>query len=145
MKNAKKLVSVVAVIVVVVLVLSMFSGGGSAKKVATDFAEALLADVDAKKAVSLMSNELLEQTLSNTGCATKKVLIEYLEPHLEGERSGYKSVKIKYVDQQEIYDGYVEVYLSCTYIGSSLFSDEVTETITITLTKEGAKWRVDNF
>lgn len=145
MKNNKKLVPIALIIIVVILIIGMCTGGGNAKKTAIDFAEALLVDADAKKAVSLMSDELLERTLSNTGCATKKVLIEYLDPSLEDQRNDYKNVKVKYVDQQEAYDNCVEVYLSCAYTGGGLFSGEVTETITITLTKEGAKWKVTNF
>ena len=147
-EHIKKLISLAAIVFVIVLVLKMCSGGGNAKSVAIDFAEALLDDADAKKVVSLMSEELLESTLRNTGCATKKVLIEYLDTGLEEQREGYKKVKIKYIDQQKMSDGSIEVYLSFTYTKDKLLSfgdEEVSEQLTITLTKEGSEWKVSDF
>lgn len=147
-ERIKKLIPLAAIVVVLILVLNMCSGGGNVKSVAVDFAEALLDDADGKKVVSLMSEDLLESTLRNTECATKKVLIEYLNDGLEETRSDYKKVTIKYIDKKELSDGTVEVYLSCTYTQDQLLSfkdKETTDTLTLTLTKEGSKWKVCDF
>lgn len=147
-EHIKKLIPLAAIVVVLIFILSMCSVGGNAKSVAVDFAEALLDDADGKKVVSLMSEELLESTLSRTGCATKKVLIEYLNDGLEETRSDYKKVTIKYIDKKALSDGTVEVYLSCTYTQDQLLSfkdKETTDTLTLTLIKEGSKWKVCNF
>ena len=60
--------AVVALIVVVLL----FSCSGSKKSAAMDFANAMLCDFDAKKMVSLMSEDYRENYMSQMGAETKK-------------------------------------------------------------------------
>ncbi len=94
-----------------------------------------------------MSEDLIESSLANTGCATEKVLVAYLSDGLEAERKTYKKIEIEYIDQQK-YGDFVEVYLSCTYTREMAFSlsdEEVTDTITIELIKERSQWRVNAF
>ncbi len=146
-ENIKKYLPVAAIILVLILILSQCSG--SKKSVAIDFVEALFVDVDAKKVVSLMSDDLLAEIMESTGSETKKVLISNLEKKLEASMEDFEKAKVKYIDEQKIDSSTSEVYLELTYTKSGglfgLDSDTDTDSVTITLVKEGGKWRVDDF
>ena len=62
---------------------------GSPKKVAMDFAEAMLCDFNAKKMVSLMSEDFLNQSMENTGAETEKILISVLKENSKAMEEYY--------------------------------------------------------
>lgn len=142
----------IAVVAILIIVL-LFSCSGSAKSTAIDFAEAKLSDLNAKKMVSLMSEDYKEDLMKNNNAATEKVLISRLEKGLESYQEKIENkygskwkVEIKHIDNYEVDDNLVEVVLSVTYKGKGGFlglSDEKdTEEVTVALCKENGKWKV---
>lgn len=141
-----------AVVLLLVIVL-LFSCSGGKKDVAMDFATAMLKDFDAKEMVSLMSDEYKEEYMSQMGAETEKILISKLENRFESVEKNYKDkygdnwkVKIEYIDTYELEDDMIAVVLSVVFKGSGGFlglSDkEDTEEMTVSLIKEGGKWKV---
>lgn len=151
--DKKKLLIIVAVVLLFVVLLSLGSGGK--KGVAMDFAEAMFSDLNAKKAVSLMSEEYLEENMDRMGAATKKVYISELKQNnaiqkedLEDHYGRHWKVKIDYIDGYKNNDGRYCVVLNVTHEGTGGLLDlkdlEDTREYTVALVKEGGKWRVDD-
>ena len=140
-------------LVVVLAIVSLFSCTGGKKDTAMDFANAMLSDFNAKKMVSLMSEEYMEAYMSQMDAQTKKILItklndkfKTLEEECVNEYGKHWKIKIKYIDTYKLDDDTVAVSLSVTYKGSGGFlgltDKEDTEEMTIGLTKERGKWKV---
>ena len=140
-----------------VILYSLISGiMGSPKKVAMDFAEAMLCDFNAKKMVSLMSEDFLNQSMENKGAETEKILISALKENLKAmeeynidEFGESWKVKLEYIDEYQTEDGNVKVAINVNYKGTGGFlrlSDkEKTEKITLILVDEGGEWKVGGY
>lgn len=157
-KSVKKKGKGVIVILVVIIALAMlFLGGSSAEDVAQEFMESIL-EGNGKKCASLMTDDAVERT----GSETRKILINTLNNALADLREEYKSKygeKWKYevvvIDSYEITGEYysgeyigdaVEVVMEIRHTGSGLFKDkDGTETETVILVKEDGDWLVSGF
>lgn len=140
-----------------VILYSLISGiMGSPKKVAMDFAEAMLCDFNAKKMVSLMSEDFLNQSMENTGAETEKILISVLKENSKAMEEYYIDefgeswkVKLEYIDEYQTEDGNVKVAINVNYKGTGGFlglSDkEKTEKLTLILVDEGGEWKVGGY
>ena len=140
-----------------VILYSLISGiMGSPKKVAMDFAEAMLCDFNAKKMVSLMSEDFLNQSMENTCAETEKILISVLKENSKAMEEYYIDefgeswkVKLEYIDEYQTEDGNVKVAINVNYKGTGGFlrlSDkEKTEKITLILVDEGGGWKVGGY
>ena len=135
-----------------VILYSLISGiMGSPKKVAMDFAEAMLCDFNAKKMVSLMSEDFLNQSMENTGAETEKILISVLKENSKAMDEFGESwkVKLEYIDEYQTEDGNVKVAINVNYKGTGGFlglSDkEKTEKLTLILVDEGGEWKVGGY
>ena len=140
-----------------VILYSLISGiMGSPKKVAMDFAEAMLCDFNAKKIVSLMSEDFLNQSMENTGAETEKILISVLKENSKAMEEYYIDefgeswkVKLEYIDEYQTEDGNVKVAINVNYKGTEGFlglSDkEKTEKLTLILVDEGGEWKVGGY
>ena len=112
-----------------VILYSLISGiMGSPKKVAMDFAEAMLCDFNAKKMVSLMSEDFLNQSMENTGAETEKILISVLKENSKAMEEYYIDefgeswkVKLEYIDEYQTEDGNVKVAINVNYKGTGGF------------------------
>ena len=151
--DKKKTLIIAGIVLALILLLSQCSN--SKKDVAIDFAKASLSDMSAKKAVSLMSDKYMQDTMDQYGAATKKVLIaemqQNFDAHEESMEDNYGEhwkTEIDYIDGYKDDDGRYYVVLSVTFKGTGgLFGMkdiEETDEMTIALVKEGTKWRVDD-
>ncbi len=148
----KLLTKIICGTIAVLTIITMCSCGNKGyKNVAEDFIEALL-EGDAKKMVSLMSEDLIDDLIERSGCKTKKVLINTLEKSLKADLEAMKdNYGKKWKCEIECVDTYREddictVILDVTYKGKSWFnSKEDTSTIEVVLVKDDGKWRVDEF
>ncbi len=151
--NKKKALAIIGVVLALILLLSQCSG--SKKSVAMDFVAASSSDMNAKKAVSLMSDKYMLETMDKYGAATKKVLIsemqERFDAHKEDMIDKYGrrwKATIDYIDSYKNDDGRYCVVLNLTYEGTGgllgMKDLEDTDEFTIALVKEGGKWRVDD-
>ena len=147
---SNKKVLLLALVVVLVLIL-FFSCGKSAEKTAIEFVEHMHKG-EAKKIVSLLSDEMLDNLMERGNYKTKKVLINSFQNILEASIEGFKDkygkkwkYKIELVDSYKEYKNCI-VILEITYSGKSLFEKiENTETIEIELIKERGNWKVNSF
>ena len=151
--DKKKGIVLVGIIVLLVLLLTQCSG--SKKSVATDFVEAFSSDMNAKKAVSLMSDKYMLETMDKYGAATKKVLISEMQERFDdykedmiNEYGRRWKATIDYIDSYQNDDGRYCVVLNLTYEGTGgllgMKDLEDTDEVTVALVKEGGKWRVDD-
>lgn len=149
----KKILAIGAIILLLVILLSRCSG--SKKSVAMDFVEATTSDMNAKKAVSLMSDEYMENTMDQYGAATKRVLIAEMqknfdahEEDMEDNYGRHWKANVDYIDGYKDDDGRYYVVLSVTFEGTGgllgMQDLEDTDELTVALVKEGGKWRVDD-
>lgn len=151
--DKKKLLTIGSIILLLVLLLTQCSG--TKKGVAKDFVEAATSDMNAKKAVSLMSDKYLLDTMDEYGAATKKILISEMQQRFDAHEEDMKDnygrrwkAAIEYIDGYKDNDGRYYVVLNVTYTGSGgLFGTkdlEDTAEMTVVLVKEGGKWCVDD-
>lgn len=117
-KPKKKTGRVIILSLILGVILYSLNSGimGSPKKVAMDFAEAMLCDFNAKKMVSLMSEDFLNQSMENKGAETEKILISALKENLKAmeeynidDLGKSWKVKLEYIDEYQTEDGNVEV------------------------------------
>ncbi len=108
--------------------LSDFSILGSPKKVAMDFSKAMLSDFNANKMVSLMSENLLNQTMENTDSATPKILISSIKENSKSMEEYYIDefgenwkIKLEYIDEYMTENGKVVVAINVNYKGTGGF------------------------
>ena len=141
--------------IVVILILLLTQCAGGKKSVAIDFAEASMVDANAKKAVSLMSEDYLDQMLDRYDAPTKKVLISNMQDSFDNfqdemvENYGKRwKAKVEYIDGYTEDDGRYFVVLNITFKGTGgllgLKDLEETTELSVALVKEGGKWRVDD-
>ena len=153
-KTGRKIVLFLILGVVLYLVISSILG--SPKKVAMDFSKAMLSDFNANKMVSLMSENLLNQTMENTDSATPKILISSIKENSKSMEEYYIDefgenwkIKLEYIDEYMTENGKVVVAINVNYKGTGGFlglSDrEKTERIELILVDEGGKWKVDGY
>lgn len=145
----KKYLKYGIVVLAAVLIISIFNiSSGSPKKVAMNFAQAMISDRDASKMISLMSEDLLDESMENTGATTKKVLIANFEERFKTIKDEPKA-KLKYIDKEKIDSDTINVFIEAEFkVDSGIFGlskEEKNEQITIGLVKENGKWRVSNF
>lgn len=146
--NKKFLLVILVVVVVIVVVVS---SGKSAEDTAIEFLEHLH-EGEAKKMVSLLSEEMIDDLIDRGNYKTKKVLINSFEKTLEASIENFKDkygkkwkYKIELVDSYEE-DESCNVILEVTYSGKTLFDKiEESDTIEIELIKEGGKWKINSF
>ena len=153
----KKWKKPVVILIGIIGLAWLLFGGKSAEKTAKNFVESML-DGDAKKCVSLLTDDAVEQT----GSATRKILINTMDDALEGLVEEYKDkygnswkYKVTAIDSYEYtYEYYnggyigdaVKVVVEIQHKGGGLFDDEEgEETETLVLVKEGRKWLVAGF
>lgn len=153
-KTGRKIVLFLILGVVLYLVISSILG--SPKKVAMDFSKAMLSDFNANKMVSLMSENLLNQTMENTDSATPKILISSIKENSKSMEEYYIDefgenwkIKLEYIDEYMTENGKVVVAINVNYKGTGGFlglSDrEKTERLELSLVDEGGKWKVDGY
>lgn len=153
-KTRRKIVLFLILGVVLYLVISSILG--SPKKVAMDFSKAMLSDFNANKMVSLMSENLLNQTMENTDSATPKILISSIKENSKSMEEYYIDefgenwkIKLEYIDEYMTENGKVVVAINVNYKGTGGFlglSDrEKTERLELSLVDEGGKWKVDGY
>lgn len=147
----KKIFSLLAVIILIVTLL--FSCSGGKKRVALDFAEAYAKDFNAKKMVSLMSEDYKKDYMEKMDAGTEKILISKMKEKFKTVEEKYEDrygkhwkVKIEYIDSYKLEEKMVAVSLNVTFKGKGGFLDmtdkENTEELTVLLTKERGKWKV---
>lgn len=146
---SNKVVSIGAIIIVLLVVL-FACGGRGYKDTAIDFTKATL-EGDAKKMVSLMSDDLVDELMKLKNESTKKTLINTMQKKLEDADEDYKSsygkkwkYEIEYIDAVKDGDNCtvtLEVKIKGkTWLGGK---KEDSHTEKIELIKDGNKWYVN--
>lgn len=144
----KKITIIIAILLILVFIL--FSGN-SPKSVSKEFLDAMYSG-NAKKCVSLMSDDLVAEMQKENGIDTKKLVISRMQGNLDKEIENFKDkygkkwkYDIEIVDCYEK-DGATKVAFKVHYKGKGLFKQkEGNEKGTLTLVKSGMKWRIDKF
>lgn len=133
------------------MVVFFACSGRGYKDTAIDFVESLH-EADAKKMLSLMSDDLIYELMEVRDAGTEKVLKNQLEKLLESNVESLKSIygkkwkyEIEFIDAVQEEDLCI-VVIDVTYKGKTLFSKkENTSTVEIELIKDGRNWYVDAF
>lgn len=144
----KKTIIIVAALLILVFLLF---GGNSPQSVSKDFLEAMYSG-NAKKCVSLMSDDLVLKMQKENGIDTKKLVISRMQGNLDNEIENFKDkygkkwkFDIEIVDCYEK-DGATKVAFNVQFKGKGLFKQkDGNEKGTLTLVKSGMKWRIDKF
>ncbi len=133
-------------------VKSCSSSPESLEDVAREFTEALVIDFNAKKAVSLMSQELIDSYMDDMGFSSERDLINSLNESLEvreDDTIGYYGddwrAKVIEVEIEKQKDDTAIVVVSVSHEGSDALWNTNIDDWRIYLEKENEGWRVSNF
>ena len=140
----------ILIIIVGVIIFTLFIGD-SPKSVSKDFLEAMYSG-NAKKCVSLMSDDLISKIQKENGLDTKKLVIKTMQGNLDKEIENFKDkygkkwkYDIEIVDCYEK-DGITKVAFEVHFKGKGLFKQkEGKEKGNLTIVKSGIKWQIDKF
>ena len=148
-------ISIIAIILSIIFVITAVrscSSPNSLENTASDFAEALLIDFDAKKAVSLMSSDLIEYYFKQTGVSSEKELVTLLKATFKSRKQdtiGYYGddwrAKIIEVDVKKVENDLALVVVSVSHEGSDALWNTNIDKVHIYLIQEDNKWYVCNF
>jgi hypothetical protein len=147
--SSKKIISIGAIALVLILIINSCNSRGY-KDTAIAFTKAWL-DGNAKKMVSLMSDDYVDEFMEKSNESTKKTLINTLKKDLEGLQENFVSsygkkwkYEMQYIDAIKDDDVCI-VTLEVTIKGKKWFSGNKKESfsIDVELIKKGNKWYVD--
>lgn len=148
--TSSKYKSILIIILAIVLIFILF-GGNSPKNVSRDFLDAMYSG-NAKKCVSLMSDDLVLKMQKQNGIDTKKLVISRMQGNLDKEIENYKDKygkKWKYdIEIVDCYEknGLTKVAFEVHFKGKVLFKQkEGSQKGTLILVKSGTKWYIDEF
>ncbi len=157
-KKNGKLKFFITIAVVALLFTAIVSGirscatPHSLEDVASEFAEAMFIDFQAKKAVSLMSEDLINSYLDQMNFSSKKEFTERLDYTLNIRKKDTIQyygedweAEIVDVEVQEVIEGLAIVVIIISHEGSDALWHTNLDEHSIYLTKENDEWRVYDF
>lgn len=152
-----KIFAAIVVIVGILLAFFIISGHGS-KETAKKFMNGIYS-ANASKCISLMSEELVEQTMENKGLATEKIFQHNFQAELDDAVEKYKDkygkkwkYKVHVIDEYDITgeealyyaDDAKKVEIEVNMTGKAFFRKvENVEKITVIVVKDGRNWFVE--
>ena len=157
-KNTGKLKTFASVFIIIILLFFIIScirscfSPNSLEDVASEFTEAMLIEFKAKKAVSLMSEELVESYMEQMNFSTEKALIERLDKTLKMRKEDTLAyygddwnAKVIDVQTKQVEEDWAIVVVSVSHEGSDALWNTNIDDLRIILVKENNEWRVCDF
>ena len=150
--------SLIVIIAITLLIVSIFSSIRSCsppkavEDVASEFTEASAIDFNAKKVISLMSQDLIDTYMNKMGFSSKNELISWVNKSLKVKKEDTIAyygddwkAKIIEVEIESLKKDSAIVIVSVSHKGSDALWDTNIDKWRIYLKEENGKWRVYNF